>query len=204
MRGCEVRPVRSEMVAVDGIGLGLLTIPKVAATSLRVALLAAVGEEPRPGRQVHHHPALRRVRDAPCTVTFVRHPLDRLVSCWADRVRGSGGRSPSAPMRALGYRPSMDFAHFVAHVAGVGTDADPHTRRQVDYLAAHRVDRVRRFERIADDWDALRRRFPALPPLGHHQRSERGPWQDYYDDRTRRLARELYERDLAELGYRCE
>lgn len=191
-------PRIGEVVTVDGAGFGLLTIPKVAATSMRAALLTSFGHELRPREQVHHHPALKRVTFAEWTAAFVRHPLDRLVSCWADRIRGD---RPSVPLRKLGYSVDTTFPEFVQAVEAVGTQRDVHTATQASHLkAGWSGGLLGRFENLTMGWKHLRE-ITGIGPLPHLQSSKRGHWSEYYDARTEALARRLYADDLELLGY---
>lgn len=190
-------PRIGEMVTVDGAGYALLTIPKVAGTSIRAALLRTHGHELELHRQVHHHPALRFVDTCPFVATFVRHPVDRLVSCWADRIRGE---RPSEPLRRLGYGPDSSFSGFVREVAEIGTQANVHTAPQVSHLARVAPDFIGRFERLPDDWQRLQG-IVGIGPLPHMQRSGREGWRQHADPATEALVRELYADDFRAFGY---
>jgi hypothetical protein len=63
------------------------------------------------------------------------------------------------------------------------------------------VDFVGRFERFAEDADSVFRRLGVKEPLPHENKTERGPYHDYYDTRTRDMVAQLYADDIATFGY---
>jgi len=178
-------------------GLAIYCVPKNANSSIRRAVLAGLGLDFQQ-QENHHHPALRLgpVADYKAfRVAFLRHPLDRLVSCWADKVarRKPGG---SAALERAGFRIGMPFHEFLAALPD-RRDRDPHTRPQTAFLPS-RVDLLGRVETIEDSWSRLRALAPWLPMLGLWNSSpRRAEWRTYYDRRTQALAESLYAEDLA-------
>lgn len=176
--------------------LMLYCIPKNANSAMRRAVLIGIGAEPV---TMHHHPALNLGEPGfypGFRAAFIRHPLDRLVSCWADKVqrRKPGG---SANFERLGCVIGMPFADFVGHMADRIYE-DPHTRPQVEFLC-DRMHFLGCYERLADDWSALRLAFEWLPELAQCNESPRhSDFETYYDDLDlRAFAESLYADDLA-------
>lgn len=188
-----------ECVTLPGLPYSLLTIPKVAATAMRRALLIGNGVELTQG-QVHRHPALIKLSTSEAlkrgpVYAFVRHPLDRLVSCWADRIAGD---KPSEPMMALGYVPGETFAAFVRGLQQIGAMQNVHTAPQTAF-----VERGVRWHQIEDAkaaWPVVMRET-GLPPLEHCNRSKHSGWRDHFDAETLEIAQAVYRDDFKAFGY---
>ncbi|MGH0031733.1 MAG: hypothetical protein ACQGVC_18245 [Myxococcota bacterium] len=58
-----------------------------------------------------------------------------------------------------------------------------------------------RFESLADDWRRIAQQIGANERLDRSNKSERGPANDYYDEKTRSLVRERYAADFEAFGY---
>ena len=84
--------------------------------------------------------------------TFVRHPLDRLVSLYANQYRRR-------------YRGrSLGFADFAEDVVSGRLGRNRHWVPQVELFdAVPKVDFVGKFERLEEDWDYIRSRYPFGP-----------------------------------------
>jgi len=130
--------------------------------------------------------------------TVIRHPFDRLVSCWSDRVVRSG---------QIAFAPYKDysFPEFARLVISGRFRLDRHTV-PMTWMHSNEgkpmFDFAIRFERLHQDWDALRQ-FTGIPlmDLPHANRSKHKPWQEYYDaDLLARVARYYWE-DLRNFGY---
>ncbi|WP_181311114.1 sulfotransferase family 2 domain-containing protein [Nocardioides campestrisoli] len=148
------------------------------------------------------------------TFGFVRNPWSRMVSWWSmiDRwnhrlgpasgkpqVEQDGPRGGNPLWRAVA--KYADFEEFVLR----GTEEHPRLATpQVDFLVTprRRADHIGRTERLAADLAVVQKRL-GLPVVDPPRRNtwSTGPWQDYYDDRTRRRVAEVYARDLTEFGY---
>jgi hypothetical protein len=140
--------------------------------------------------------------------TLVRHPLDRLVSCWTSKIDGrNADRGLPEDMTRVGLRPKMPFATFVRAVSSVPDwKANPHFRSQAtfvnDEVGRNIASTVLRFENLPGcliDFFADQ----GLPGIDipHLLKSSRPPWHEFYDSETRRLATERYEGDFDQFGY---
>ena len=63
------------------------------------------------------------------------------------------------------------------------------------------VNRLLRFERLAEDFGGLCSELGMDLSLPHLNASQRSPWRDCYDDRLFELVRETFAEDIAYLGY---
>lgn len=189
-------------------GVQYLETTKAACTSIKLALLASDGLT---GDEWFAHLA-ERWRQMPddfepsIVFTFVRNPFDRLVSAWAEKLRGDKakllrGRCPLDPSA-----PFADFARWVCdqdadqvdrHWGLMGDAIDRQARiHQVDPAAVA----VFHFEDLADAW---RDTFEpmGLPPIATTNQAERGDWLDYYDCELVDLVAAFYAADLDRFGY---
>lgn len=162
--------------------------------------------------QIPHRELLRRLRDGRLEdhllFAFVRHPLDRLVSCYLQKLSDDGAqglnRHEFAGQRLFKGMPFADFARAVCRVPD--RVADAHFRSQ--YLTTHDgegrllADHVGRFEYLARDFGEISRRLGLPAGLPHLFRSDgREDFASYYDAETRRMVENRYARDLALFGY---
>lgn len=111
-------------------------------------------------RQMGHgdgRPAMDYVGDFPKgapIVAAVRHPVDRLVSCWRDKIANHW--MPS--LAAHGMRRGMPWGEFLdaAARAIAAGEPNPHFRPYWRELPlASEVSRWLRVDRLAEDWAAL-------------------------------------------------
>ena len=179
-------------------GIGICCIPKCANTSIKAAVLQSMGYDPEAllrGGALHRHPALnlgtRNEVGALYVAAFVRHPVARLVSAWADKIARHDGRATDTLVK-LGFRVGMPFAEF-AWLACQNAGRDVHIRPQVDFVARH-VNLLGRVETLDRDWRRLRDRCPWLPALGRWQATG-ADWRDCCDEQTAALICGAYEED---------
>lgn len=133
------------------------------------------------------------------TIGFVRHPLSRLVSCWADKFeRASGvGRRLSTH---YGWSESPGFSEFVRDVACIPHhEANNHFRPQYMFLEGL-ADEIVHVEDFGTEWPKLQQRYPLADiPVTHT--SKQRDWRGMYDEETMLLTEEYYRRDLEFYGY---
>ena len=120
----------------------------------------------------------------------VRNPFDRLASMFA-----TGWWHREQPPCAMG---------MIEWLEGLA----PHATEQYATLVQAEVldeplDRVLRFERLAEGFEALCLRYELdLPKLPHTQRSTRRPdYRDYYCNRSRAIVEDRWAADLERWGY---
>jgi chondroitin 4-sulfotransferase 11 len=122
----------------------------------------------------------------------VRNPFDRLISGWKY-------------LEAARERPLLDV---LLHPPGEGHDYRHFTRPQIAILrdqstGALIVDDLVRFENLQADFaricDRLGTPHRRLPHINASKRQL--GYRDYFDERTRRMAEEMFAADLAAFGY---
>lgn len=181
-------------------GLGFVMVRKACTTSIKRAVLAAMGHEPGPDIHADDRLQYCMVSEAPVLglgmVATIRHPLGRLVSTWRNKVHDEADQPGGAHLQALGVPARCTFAEFVDALADVHTQ-EAHTRPQVSALPPC-LDYVLQFERIADQWPRIQSVYPWLPALGlsNRTRYDKPQWLDYYDGATYEKAAALYADDL--------
>lgn len=209
--GKKVTAVRRGFVSLK-CGVEYVENAKVACTAIKAALLEADGHgRPVDGGMAHCHRAWDQVpRDwqARHVFTFVRNPLDRLVSSYVEKLgrdlaRRLGGNCPLPPTAEF-----RDWARWVTrqHPA----KADRHWAPQIRNLRRHR--RPGRLEPVTYRWELIETHWGylvadyGLPTLARWNVSaNRRPWQAYYRDRAIiRAVADYYREDLDRWGYQVD
>lgn len=197
-------------IVVPERGLCFVPTPKVANRSIKAAVASVV----RPGYRGDPHLAGWQYR--PVSILkrtglpgfgFARNPLDRLHSCYAQKIV-LYGRLRNMPIEFWRYggafRPDMTFEEFVRAVAAIpDCIADIHFRSQHRFLyfrGEPTVDFIGRFETLARDWEQVRQRF-GLPGLAHLNRSPRRSCAEAYTPELARIAAQRYATDIRLFGY---
>jgi hypothetical protein len=197
-------------IVVPELKMNFVPTPKVANRSMKAAIASVV----RPGYRGDPHLAgwrYRRVSALRVTgyfgFGFVRNPLDRLYSCYAQKIvyYGRVMNKPLVFWRYGGtFGADMSFEDFVKAVAAIPDRiADPHFRSQYRFLYRGRepvVDFIGRFESLERDWAVVRERF-GLPVLPHYNRSPRGSYTSAYTPELARIAADRYRKDIRLFGY---
>jgi hypothetical protein len=143
---------------------------------------------------------------------FVRNPWDRLVSWWSmiDGHRDNFKRTGSAN---LFFRYVLEhansFEEFLLNCQNVISDNDGVKsifKNQIDYLTDDNgnimVDFIGRFENLSHDFSIVTQKIYGHPKiLPVINRSVHNHYRDYYDDHTRLLVENAYQRDLEVFGY---
>ena len=116
--------------------IGLIALRKCASTALREAF----GGEP-----------VADLSGVYFSMTFVRNPLARFVSGWADLVRDP--ERYYAPLNRSGITAGMSISALVDTVCATADhQLDPHFRSQTAELIEHRPDYIGRVETLSADW----------------------------------------------------
>ena len=182
---------------------------KVASSSIKDALRRAIGCTRREDRL--DFIAKTETRKFNRRIGFVRHPLDRLESCYADKfiLRPRAGYPFLPDLIALGFRAEMTFAEFVERACKIPdamADGDgKHFRSQYFDLADEDgliPTFVGRFEKMAEDWQRVRDmewtgiKLPSLDRL-----RETGRDGVEWTERARSAAIAHYAMDFKAFGY---
>jgi hypothetical protein len=131
--------------------------------------------------------------------TIVRHPFDRLVSCWADKVRGTGILMPK----------DTSFARFVSRLNDDYVTGNRHVAPATRVLYHETtgelmVDRILRFEHLEEDWELIREEF-GLQKLQRVNTSKRGAApMDYYTPEIVEAVAAYYQDDMKNFGYNMD
>jgi len=144
-------------------------------------------------------------------VALVRHPLDRLVSTWADCSRphriGLIGTHRMTGQPIHGIYAGMPFDEFARIVADHPL-TNRHWQPMTVWLRAWGgwPDVLVRYEHLREDWELVRGMQHGIPefPRAQHNKSERGDWRSYYSDELRERLAGVYAEDMARLGYGLE
>jgi len=180
-----------------------IELPKCAATSIKTALLASDGVEVGPPYWSHSH---RRWDEIPddfrplLTFTFVRHPLDRLVSSWHEKLKRGLAKQL---VRDCPLAPDASFAAWVEWVTSIEPQKSERHWKPQAFILDNRgwPDFIGQFEMLAWQWNTLSQVY-GLPTLERVNASRRGPgWRHYYTPHLLALAVQFYAADFARLGY---
>lgn len=139
----------------------------------------------------------------------LRNPMDRLVSCYRNRVmRGRGqkqlqSRSPELVAKGLNTKP--DFGTFVAEYdtfCALSSDIKGHSRPLSYFLGRDPsyYDRLFRLSELKELMTELGHRITNLPQLMHLQTRGAETWVGEITDGTRNRIRELFDEDYKLFG----
>lgn len=220
-----------DIVALHPYQLLYFAVPKVANTSIKVALSEAIDPELQAWAEDHskkssflRDPDLRpglyrkgvllnkfaaeRYRHY-ARWAFVRNPWDRLVSCYSDKVMREmvhGGMAESFAKHAE-YRPEMPFEDFARAVCRMTEkEANRHFRSQYTFLVDKRgalmPEEIGRFETLSEDFDRMCRTLGiGEVSLPTFKATKHRDYRDYYSTTLRDEVADRYRRDLELFGY---
>lgn len=146
---------------------------------------------------------------------IVRNPWDRLLSAWADKIRGHS--HDERRLKRLGQRAEpdavatalIDFPSFVRVLEESLLFAhDAHFQPQAQILGSIELDFVGRFERYVESVGHALEVVGLghlTTSLGHRNRSSKGShYSTRYDEETRATVARLYAADIERWGYEFE
>ena len=134
--------------------------------------------------------------------TFVRHPLDRMISLYYSMCSGHLEAPTKNILRSLQLDTIPDLYTFLWSIACTSDNvSDIHYKSQSLLFPASQMNFVGRFEHLHTDWNRL-----GLPPLPHHNKSDHKPWREYYyqHGKLRPIAQRLtdrYQEDMENFRY---
>lgn len=182
-------------------------VPKNACSSIKSALLTSVGMPHCVGPRLHANcPSSRSVHLEPGLIEFapvgttsacesmmtfavIRHPLDRLVSCYANKVE----------QKRIGLTAKYTSAHNFEEFASLvlqDVHADEHFAPQVSLLPKC-LDACLRFDALEEDWNQMRCQHGInLPDLPRRNPSIHENWERYYPLSLRQRVESIYADDL--------
>lgn len=216
-----------EYILLESYRAVYVEIPKVACTSIKVALASLVGVDldetaGNPHEARWPRPPAEPTGDGPLfpglfAFAFVRNPWDRLVSCYRDKIGGEvDGYTyftirpgvANCLARFDAFVAGMSFGDFVRAVASIpDDDADAHFRSQHTFITDDHgriaVDFVGRYEQLAEDFRRVEERI-GLPPIDLPRlQAARAPrsYPAFYTADSRQIVAQRYARDLELFGY---
>lgn len=142
-------------------------------------------------------PRMGTIHNQPVMFTFVRNPWDRICSAFhqcRDRAK--------TPENKLD--PNWEFSEWVKRVLAVrGTGVNMHFAEQYPtvYFNAEKYAFVGRFENMQQDWGKVAAACDVSHRLPHWNAAGHGSYVDHYDEETRKIIGELYQRDISAFGY---
>lgn len=182
-------------------GVQYIEVPKCASTSIKLALLESDGLREQLGAYPH---ACRRWRAVPgyfrpCVVfTFVRHPLERLLSAWREKLQTGKARHLGGACPLL---TTASFDEWVQWITSQQpTAVDKHWRPQARILRNQNwPDFIGKIENLTADWQRLMDEY-GLPPLPHANESADTQRPEISAVTLGRIAN-FYAEDLQAFGY---
>lgn len=173
----------------------IVTPPRTASVSLHVALcgsnapLWVVGPlRPQSLHSAHETPCVPHQFAAFRVFVVCRHPLARLVSMWRH-------------VQETNWQPDcrLSFADFVRRAAAHPDDCYPAWHQTIgDITRGLEIAGELRFERLKDE---LLEKLGLTIALPHLNRTQHGPWRDYYDADTLAIATEWASGDMERFKY---
>lgn len=135
-----------------------------------------------------------------------RHPEDRLISCWKDKIfnRFHSGFQ----CKKYNFYRKMPFSKFVEEILNIEDDIDceQHIRSQHFDLDLKRIDHLIRMESFYDDWEKSLRLIKKhcgknYPKMAFHENKTENVNLEISKE-TRALIEKRYVRDYELLGYK--
>lgn len=184
-------------------------IPKVGCSTIKACIAKSEGRELING-DPHDTPFALTTIDESVVLecfkfAFIRHPIDRLYSCWKDKIcerldlrrpavtgEDAGELSP-AFARFKGLYRNMPFEEFANYVSRVPDEhADDHFISQYVYITSSEgqiIPTCARFEDLHQVWPNIASQAGLQAELGHYQRTTSRPRPILPVDLERRLER---------------
>jgi len=137
---------------------------------------------------------------------FVRNPLDRLYSCYANKVLDIRDSEKQNPFRHFGVARDCSFEDFVKIIIDVpDAEADRHFRTQKSFLSHNDqliTNYIGKLENLQEDWQMLVDQF-GLHPLPHKNKSslQKVQYSQFYTPEIWDLAIKRYACDIELFGY---
>lgn len=196
-------------IKVDQLQLIYVPIPKVANHSIKRVLALKIGMSGKLSAHKYdwNYINLKGVAaSSSYSFGFVRNPLDRLVSCYVQKLEMK--RANTLFWKYGNWlKEEMNFNEFANFVCKTPDSiADRHFKSQHFFLFNNNqlvVDYVGRFENLQEDWGKIAQQFE-LEPLSHVNKSIRLDLNNYYSRELAETVAERYKKDIKLLGYESE
>ena len=131
---------------------------------------------------------------------FVRHPLDRLVSCWNRHTQINNMFNENG-------KPIESFDYFIDKLASNEyTDKYRYTvLPMVNWLQDENgkidMEFIGRFENLSNDWDSLAEQIGCELPLPRKNNTRHKRWMKYFTPKTRKMMEDYYKEDMETFNY---
>ena len=218
-----MKNISDNIIALEELGLVAFCIEKVGSTSIKTALLMALGLlKPEDRRPVHANPKFNFVfkedivtnpdLDKLYKFAIVRNPFGRLVSIYTRHISSS---VPTGKLEQLGFTQGMSFRDFLNKIADIPRDQlsgdVPITRLfrpQSDYLVYKDEllpNYIGKFETIDKAWLEITNncgngKLPSTLPV--ENKSPFKPYPGiYHSDDLVEIVTEIYEEDFERFDY---
>ena len=213
----KIRREKPEIWVLSDISVGYIQIPKVATRSIRQCLTRyhlevaqdASVESAGGSESYGIHKSQKRIYELKRDVfifAFVRNPLDRLYSCYKNKVMDPFIKGGVNLFANHGIELGISFEDFVDIIVDIpDSKIDRHIRSQHWFLTYNDnllPDYVGRLESFEQDWNFLVQRysFPIPPHINQTRSDDNSKWS-YYSRRSARLVAQRYEKDIELFNY---
>lgn len=196
-------------ILLDTLEFIYIPIPKVANRSIKTVLQQKIGLPPT----ISSHKAdwkyisLSKIATHPYySFGFVRNPLDRLVSCYVQKIQM---KNANELFWKYGKKihPKMSFEAFASFVCSTPDHlSDRHFKSQHCFVSVNGkviVDFIGKFEQLEADWSRLDKQYD-LGSLAHFNQSKRKELSNYYTKDLAQKVRKRYTKDIELFGYNDE
>lgn len=138
-----------------------------------------------------------------------RHPEDRLISCWKDKVRNGFKLHEGLYKSSRKFYKDMPFAEFVKEISLIKYRSkiwDQHIRPQWHDLDLKRISYLIKVENFINDWENARAMIKThcgetYPQMIFHDRNT-GLSKPRISKKTRSLIEKIYAKDYRILNYK--
>lgn len=186
-------------------------ICKAANTSMKWMLIDMFVAEKNQKKIIASHPNKKwkmlhknEFSNSSLVIGFCRHPLDRIISCWKDKINGPKFHQGFNKYSNFFYH-QMPFDDFVQNIIKIPKEkADQHFRLQTFDLNIDRIDHLVRFENIENDWNTARKMIKdhcgvTYPAMYHKNGSKKQSMK--ISSKSIKLIEEYYKDDYKILNY---
>jgi len=179
--------------------LAVFTLPKCGCTSIQKAIQSTgktskLVNKLQPGEL-----------DGKKCYVVTRHPHDRLVSFYLNKIVKGGRLEKDTYHEDFGFYIGMPFREMVEVICDTpDEESNRHFRSQTSLLCPNGkmlATHSWHFEQIDDFWRAVQKEVD-VPDLGHNRKTRsRKHWKKYYTDETLKMVADRYRKDIDVFGY---
>lgn len=194
------------MIISDSHQFVLVAIPKTGSSSVHIVFADYNFPEPF----IYHAPLSRILKFRPqckdyIKCSFVRHPLDRLVSAYFDFFSRGYNYSKEVCVQEPLMSEFLSFEDFCFNIENSVWRDDVFFMPQIDFLSINgilNVDFVGRFENLQKDFNKMCLLIGVEPVILPHVRiTEHDHYMKYYNRKTIELMKKRYKQDFEVFQY---